>query len=547
MNLDEKADRRVLPIWNQSGDAVSLPELLSLKPLKRPTELQLTADDLISELGNSNNVGIAIDLFNTAMIEGNIEGLNLAALVLDKENNLPIEINRLLRKWQGHPIDVTPTDNPIREIKKKLKDTPKNALLWIDLARLYTISGMTEQATKAMVTGLQLSKNHRWATRMGARYFVHIGEIDRAHKIILNNPSSSVDPWLAATELSIAQIEQAAPRMWSAAKRLLNKEFTPRNIAELTSSIATLELQSGAVKKAKSLFQQSLIEPNKTTLAQAKWAERNSSFKLIGKEISHRKDAYEAQFWTEYRHMNMKRALQYSCSWLEEEPYSSKAAICVAVTAAALDDYTTLENASKIGLRANRNDTTFRLNQIYAQLALLNSEKEQTIDTHKIEEELKSYISKDEHYGAHSDANLGLLFYRKGDLIRGHQHYQMAEEKFNRINQTASAFMALLNHAREAIIVDSPACIPLLHKIGEMLKKSGAHNNPSSNYYAGKINRVFKSRENWFKVLTHNIDDESAPETEEKSPARISPRFEFDAIKPTIWLPPKFNPKKDAP
>lgn len=545
MNLDEKSDRRVLPIWNKSVEATNLPELLSIKKPPKANARQLTTAYLISELGDSDNLGVAIELFNTALIEGNKEGVELAARTLETQETLPFEVSRLLGKWRGKAIEQDLSENPIRVIKNKLKNTPKNPLLWFDLARLHTIAGRPDQATRAILTGLQLAKNHRWATRVAARYFVHIGEIDRAHRIVLNNPMASSDPWLAATELSVAQIAKVNPRLWSAAKKLIEKNFIPLHTAELTSSIATFELKAGAAKKAKSLFLRSLYDPNKSTLAQAKWAERNSSFKLIGKEINQRKDAYEAQFWTEYRKMNMQRALSYSCRWLDEEPYSSKAAICVTATAAVLDDYKTIELASKHGCRANPDDLTLRLNQIYVKLALLNTADAPTIEEQrKIEEELRSLTTKDDSISAHAEANLGLLFYRTGNLELGKEHYKKAEDKFSKNGHAAPAFMALLNHAREAIIAQAPICLLLLKRIQEMLGRSGPHITPGAQYYALKLSRLSKSPDNWLKALTQNVDDVHLDENEEP-PLTLAPlRFDFDTSRPTIWLPPGFNPNK---
>lgn len=545
MDLEEHSERRVLPIWNESGDAVSLPELTPVVE-KKKVDYKYTTADVIAEFRESPNEGVAIDLLNTSFLERNEEGLELAVSYLRDKSQLPVETARILRICTGVEVDSIDKEYPITKLRRRIRQESKNPLPWVDLAREFTKRGDQREATRAMVVALDLAKGHRWITRVAARFFVHFNQPDRAQSILLKNPSSTVDPWLVATEIAVAQIAEVDPRLWNSGKKILARGYRHLHISELASSMATLEFSSGAIKKSKPLFQESLLDPNKTTLAQAKWVERNSNMKLVGRQLEGRTEAFEAQFWEAHNNQEMELALVFSRKWLDEEPYSSKAAISASVTAALLDDYDELEVTTQLGLMANPNDLTLRLNHIYSWLAKSEPNSPALyLDNMKFEYEKRLLVISDaeDWCAAHASANLGMFYYRTNRLELGWSFYTKSEERFLAEGSSSSAMMALLNHAREAIIASSPRALELLIRVEGLLQKPGSHNTASSVFYARKLARLAKDPAEWRTLLRDN----SIPKNVEGEKVNLrtpAPRFELDGRNATIWLPKGFKADK---
>lgn len=547
MNIFE-ADRDVLPIWVDSQEAAKLPELGSIARNKiNVGEFINSTPIILSEFESSKSIGVAIELLNSAIIESEHEIAVQAAEYLHKAEGLPNSIRDLALRTLGlEPQPYTEQAvNTITKLRARIKSGRSDPLAWVDLSREYAILGEKERSQKAMLVALQLSGGHRFITRVAARAFVHFKEPDIAYGIISRNANVRTDPWLVATEMAVARKADRPTKLWNIGKRLLESNIQPIHISELASSVATNELVSGAEKKAKPFFKQSLIAPNQNSLAQAKWAERTSGLKkLVQVPMDKTVIAYEAQYWEAYSNKDMEISLCFAKAWFNEEPYSSNPPMAITYLAALLDDYQLILEVAERGLKANPSNVTLKLNNIFAWLATkdLNAltEHEQA-QTEAYVRDLKAIINGDDwSEAAHAQANIGMLLYRLGKPEDGRQIYELADELFEK-NAPSARVMLVVNHLREALIAEAPWAVDILKSAHELLTRRNSSATPGAAFYLEKISLLstqpgtWKERFDSVRSATSINEDLSS---KNRKPIEVGPRID---IKTKFWLPIEFG------
>lgn len=547
MNILE-ADRDVLPIWVSAAEAVKLPELSIIGTKKVAGDFFGTTPLILAEFELSNSVGVAIELLNSAVIEGEDQTAIRAAEFLLNAEGLPLSINALVRdtlglKAQSHEEVHA---NSIARLRARIKSGGNDPLAWVDLSREYAILGDKERSQRCMLVAIQLCSGHRWITRVAARSFTHFGEPDKAHEILCRNPNIKSDPWLIATEMAVSRKADKPTKLWNAAKRFLESNIKPIHISELASSVATNELISGAEKKAKGFFKQSLIDPNQNSLAQAKWAERTSSSlkKLVKVPLNPNVAAYEAQYWEAYNNKEMLTALEFAKAWFNEEPFSSGPPLAISYLAALLDDYSLIISATEKGLIANPSNVTIKLNRIFAWLATTDFKSMTAEEVSKAESymrDLRSILNGDDwSESAHALANIGMFFYRTGNPEEGRLRYEAAEEHFKK-NAPSARPMLVVNHLREALIANAPWVVDILKSAEELLKDRKSSATPAAEFYLEKISLLREQPGEWKDKF--NNPNSSFPINEQLNNRYRKPKLAQveNSIESTFWLPPEFG------
>uniref|UniRef100_A0A923FAQ3 Tetratricopeptide repeat protein n=1 Tax=Pseudomonas zanjanensis TaxID=2745496 RepID=A0A923FAQ3_9PSED len=540
-------DRDVLPAWMTSHSVAGMPELNSVKKNKAHFNAERLAPDILKEFNTTQTVGIATELLNVAIIENDHENAGIAAQFLKNKRFLSPSLIKLLHNSWDLQVPEKPTEHPISILKKQLTLSNNNPLIWVDLSREYAIFGEKERSIKAMLAALHYANDHRWITRIGARVFVHFNEPDRAHYILLKNPSIKADPWLIATEMAVSRKANRQSKLLSNGRNLLESNTPLIHMSELASSFGTLELLNGAEKKAKGFFKQSLLAPNQNSLAQAKWAERNSRLKnLVNVPLDSNVVAYEAQYWEAYSKQNIPLAMDFAKAWYNQEPYSSGPAIAISYLAALLDDYKLLLQITTKGLIANPHNSTLKLNQIFAWIASndinrIASEKPDLID--KFLRTLNLLAEHDDwSLKAHALANTGMFHYRTGNLETGRQQYNLAEEIYER-HAPNFRFVLLVNHLREALISDANWAQEIMIKAAALSKNIDATENPGALFYFRKIEKLSNKTGDWLikfkhEGATHLLADELSNEhSNTKQITHIDLESKF-------WLPERFSGKE---
>ncbi|MFW5403046.1 hypothetical protein [Pectobacterium carotovorum] len=550
MSILKKTDNRILaPAWNKSKEAVYSPELRSLK-IEPIASFNLSSLGILyHEFINKPTISIAIELLSVAFTENDLKKTKDAAkYILLSNKNMPKTLADFCEKiLNDNQIDIHEDSDIFQKIREKrqwLNSNPKDCLCWVDLARLYMSIGEIKSAEKAIIVGFSLSNNNRWVTRVTSRFFFNLDDYERSHQILLKHPSIKTDPWLLASELAISSSYGRNTRLWTNAKKAISAGYSKCHLSELNSSIGTLELNNGAVKKARSYFNESLSFPNGNIFAQAKWAERKADIKgLVPHDIlkKHTK-AYEAKYWEAYFNKDMKKALSYAKNWIKDEPFSAEPTIHASFIASLLDDYKEVYDISQKGIKIEPNDITLKLNSIFAQFSLeqLEHQSYQSGYFNDFIKKLEPFIkNNEEKYKAHAFANLGLVYYRSGNIEQGRVCYQTAIDIFKKLNNPSLAFAEIIN-LRESLIANAPWKEDVFKYIERVSTTGGHWSQPLVSYYMAKLDRIRDNSMDWRVKLTAELLRNEGETKKDDSPIK----FNLDGNNPTIWSSNKELPKK---
>jgi tetratricopeptide (TPR) repeat protein len=298
-------------------------------------------------------------------------------------------------------------------------------LAYLDLSRAYAILGQRSQALGAMQNALRLAPDHRYALRAAARLFVHIGEPDRALRLLVENARTPSDPWLLAPAIAIATIADKPPRFVRRAHELIERRgFGPQDLTEVHGAIGTLEYYAGRSAKARRAFRSSLISPTENVVAQARWARGRLAGIDIGEEAWNVPRSYEALCWRAVEDGAWSTATQYCSQWVQDEPFSSRPAILGSYIGISLvADPSFSEACARVGLQADSEDQTL-LNNLTVALAYQGKVDDADATFRKITGELSEHYPKYIHL-----ATAGLLEFRRGNVVAGRALYEEAQQR----------------------------------------------------------------------------------------------------------------------
>lgn len=495
---NENSERHVIPIWMESRQAASSPEMRRLTEPKQAAAMEPETPAKLVEFQQSPSPETALDVLNAARKE-EVSGLDVteAARLIRDDLKMPGPARLLARELLGEIEEVVEVpENPIRTLRQRLIAAPGNPLAWTDLARHYASEGLVDKARRAMLSAVQLGGGNRWITRVASRLFIHLDEVDYSLAVIRRNPMVKKDPWLMAAEVATSQYAGRSPAFWKEARHLLSADVRPVHLGELSCAVGTMEVMSGQVKRGRHLFQQSLLEPTGNVLAQVQWAERTRRVtNLELPAIEGLADASEAKFWKAYNDQDMRAAVNFAMDWMDEEPYSGRASIMASYVASLLDDYPLLGRILKTGLKANPENFCLRINRAFCVLVSGGKVSAKDIGS-SMETLVKDLVTAsradDRDTAAHAYATIGLFHYRSGNSDRGREWYDAASRIFERIN-SASAILCKLNHLREALLANAEWTATLVADIKNNMKEKQGRNDvvtPGARFYAGRVLHV---------------------------------------------------------
>lgn len=455
-------NRKLLPRWRPYIKTAKAGELNSLSNSHTPLVNELSENLLKTEIDKwrkDKSLAVATDVLGTAVLSNKtIDLTEIAEFIVNNENApaTSLEISRNILSNKENPLDFVFIEKPIHNhlailnnLKKRVKEEPRNTIVYVDLALHYTILGQYDKAKKALNIALKLAPNNRFVLRSAARFFIHIDKKEIAHKILRRSEIGAYDPWVAASEIAVANFADNPSRFAkNGIKELSNKKYHDKDLSELASALATLEMTHGKHKKSNQLFKQSLIEPNDNTVAQAEWAIRHGQSKLHLDDhiLNSVPCAFEAKAWEFMERLEWKDSLEQTKLWYHDQPFSTlPAVICSYIETVIFGNY---EIGIKYLLEAHKlkpedliiiNDLAFN----YASINKLN-EAEELLN--KIN--LKNLEGLDK---VALTATKGLLAFRKGDIETGQNNYieaiQLSKSQSKKTQLTANIYFT-----REALL-----------------------------------------------------------------------------------------------
>lgn len=357
------------------------------------------------------------------------------------------------------PIQTASSSGPLDGVhrmvsaaKASLAIEPRNALLWVDLALLYTRLGQHVKSERAMRVALALAPVNRFVVRSAARLLLHQNRPDEAHDLLRRTPSVQRDPWILAAEIAVADAADRESANMKAARTLLESgRFHPHDISELAGVLGTEELREGVRRKARKLFEMSIDNPTENAVAQAVVADHSGlGLGVPERLVSETPRSFEARARQQFVHGHWKDALESAIAWQEDQPFSSRPAMFGSyIAGTTLFDFSTGIQIARLGLAANPSDFIMLNNLAYA---LAQSDK--PADAQKVLSRVAvAALSPSERIVWL--ATSGLVAFRASDSQLGRKLYSTAAQEAREGNDERKLALALANQALEELRVQS--------------------------------------------------------------------------------------------
>lgn len=396
------------------------------------------------------SLSTAVDVVAEALIlhdHENADAKNAATFIL---SNAP-ESSRLLREiayqFMNQPLSRTTflPDKPdlkqmhgcVALLKRSVRHHPLNPIAWSDLSLCYAMLGTVEKSRRAMQVALDLGKYNRFVLRSAARCFVHVGEPDRAIRLLKDSKLIGIDPWITSAEIAIADNMERHGLHINEAKALVqNDNISPFEKSELAACLGTIESKGGYRKKAKKFMSQALQDPSENALAQIEWLARQ-----LNTEIAMPPNLVPASFEAQARHLQREKKFIESMSaaeqWARFQPFSSRPLILATfLSSVSLEnDAHTIEivfNAAP----AHRNSPLLMNNLAFALARQGKLEQASaalaTIDIKNAQQRELLTLA----------ATQGLIYFRMGLSDKGRELYRKAVLGFDSLQESQAATIA---------------------------------------------------------------------------------------------------------
>lgn len=473
-------ERHMIPRWRDARTTGALGEL---DPATQGKAKNLGGNDFFDEKiivwNQQHGLGFAADLVGSALVLGRFEEADeaakfivakkdkgsaamfaVAARVLDFEKAVPFADK--LPPSQQRPLLIS----TIQESRTKLREDPRNAIAWTDLARAYTSLGEDEKANRAMRMAILLADSNRFVLRSASRLAIHTKDQDKGHDLLRRNPATPGDPWLLASEIASADLAGHTSRFVKRGRQIISSgKFAPFHLTELATAIASLELKSGNSKAARKLFQAALTRPTENSLAQIEWASERLTGIVINQDKFEIPYSHEARARYSHSAGDWSTAVDESEHWLSDEPFASTPAVFGSFIAAEhLENFERSERICRDGLIASPTDATLLNNLAFA---LANQgeleEAQTTLDMISLTDaQLTTEVCR--------DATQGFIDFRSGNYGRGRDNYEQAIKKAKSGDLVSFQIRATIHLAREELVVDRNRAAKILETVLTLAK-----------------------------------------------------------------------------
>lgn len=486
-SLTISSSRNVVPNWKDYRTTAELGELNGNNALAFNLPV-FPIDEYIIAWRENMSIPFAGDLISAAIMGGqrnNPMVQDAAEFVVERGDEVPdslyktalsiIQPNGLTRK--GSTISVSERLNTILNqeninkerisfLRKLIHRFPYNPIWYNEMALAYTKMGLTKKAVENMEIAIHLAPVSRYISRSAARLFLHIGELDRAHEVLINNPSITKDPWIVASEIGVNSLRGRSSRFIKQGISMINSEnYSPFSLTELASAIGSLEFKHSR-KKCKVYIDKALIRPNDNSLSQAEWLlSLDESIGFSFSDYSLLKDKYEADARRAFLSNDYSQALTTSVKWIEEMPFAKTPIDFAANMAFTFQkQYDDAIRILRIGLKSNPHELSFWNNLAYS-YAMSGSVEEadkilysSILNTTTVGGDIKICVM----------ATKGLSEFRKGNIEGGRYYYMEAMSLAKNNGENLLLHKAILNYIREELLATKQCEEELLNMIDSL-------------------------------------------------------------------------------
>jgi tetratricopeptide (TPR) repeat protein len=444
--------RRLIPRWRRSRFSAHQRDLVgAVRPSSGKPHLaavEIDVERAFKAWQASGAIGELADLLSYGVDPTQRHRLIPAAKAALEHHEATFAMKLVAREILGGGVSEdevwknSPSSTDVRGLRALLRNTPDDVIALVDLAQHHLAHGKKKAALRTLLTAYQISPNSVHVVRALTRYWIHVGERDRAHAFIKRTSKVASDPWVMASEIATAQVAGSPSTQLRKAQRALRSDtFSPLDLSELAGAVGGAELWGGNIKEARKLFRLALEHPNDNVLAQAI---TNQGFLGIDIDESVLRRApngvFEGRALRALSVADFQLAAALTECWAEEEAFSSRPRTLQSFVCGALGTFEASLEAADKGLVADPTDLSLRGNRAYA-LAAMNRLDEAEAELAVIE------AHGEENRRPFSLATKGMVTLLRGHPDDGRRLYEEALESFQRKGQDEQytdclAFMA---------------------------------------------------------------------------------------------------------
>lgn len=489
----EIKERRVVPNWRDFKRTLQLGELSHSN--KSMEVMVMDIQRSIQDWNEVKNMGTAADLINAAFVSDieNTDVNQAIQYIYDNRSKASNSLIDLIKRIESKSqIQTVQTNNSLLEIdvdtinefqafinnksfhkvinrtKSRLKNEIRNPIVWVELARLYTMRGHENKAENAILTALHLAPNNRFVLRSATRFFIHKEKFDKALFYLRNAEGLKKDPWLISAHIATSSVMgRFSPLIKDGQRMVASDNFSDFDLTELTSSLGTLEFKDGSFKKAKGLFNKSMKRPNDNSLAQLEWVSKDEHRLQINPfKFDQVINPFEARALEFYERGDWDNAFYNSIKWFLDMPFSKRPVLLGSYVAGSLlEDKNAAIILCQVGLQANPHDPTLLNNMVYN---LATSNKTELLDHYvrqMMDVDIKSLPNESK---ITYQATLGLVALKRGEVKLGVDLYEQAIQNASNIRNDYLKNLAITNFAKELINMNLPEKDIYVNKVRKM-------------------------------------------------------------------------------
>lgn len=461
----DDSHRQVVPRWWPFATAAQLGELepsRTIRDAANPAPEPGEIETLVREFEN-NRTGLYAAAVLDAAVAFGIDNLaaETAQWILTNGGVSAVSVSMaegVLRPKALDPpplvseIGLEPRWNRVALLRRRLRVYPRDAVLWVDIAREYASLGQDEQAARALRTAVALAPENRFVLRAATRFYLHAHDPEQAHRLLARAGTLVRDPWLLAAEIVAAQAGGLVSRHTKTGVKMIGSaSYSRRSLSELAGAIGTLELEAGNRKQVRRLFGVALDEPTENAVAQASWVSRHMPAFDVPESSLAVPRAYEAAAWEAVRHGRHQDSVDFAAKWLKDEPFATRPVLLGSwVAAIAQGDFSLALGFVEAGRIANPADVRLDVQRFYC-LASLNRVEEAASILPTLEAAAASGnpLRSTRDWEVLLEADKGLLAFRSQLPEQGRAHYARAIQIATENGLAESAATAYINLLRE--------------------------------------------------------------------------------------------------
>jgi tetratricopeptide (TPR) repeat protein len=426
----------------------------------------------------------------------------LAYYVLNEESAGPVAHEQARILLGKQPLNILDERVNLQSFKTRLSDYPKDAISWVEQARIYTSLGQRKKAYKSILVALHLAPADRFVVRAAIRFFVHYNEWHQAHRIATRAYSLNPDPLIFGPLLSVATHIKKLPHKTKAiAEHALSSPHTFLH-SETLEAFGTLETMSGADQPSRKFFKRAWIDPTRAVIGHSQWVLRERLPGLAADRKFEFSQSNEALSWLRFAFLDFRGAMVSTNAWALEESYSRSPYILGSIAACHAEDFPQAIEICRRGLRSNPKDEILINNLVFALLR-----KGDAVSARKEFTPLRHLVDLPSH--AAPAATYGLMLMCEGKKEAGYEYYGQAIKRALDAGNRRLALRATLNFmistldtekAIDAEILKTlikaipqyqdPGCIGAAMAIGRRLKSANFSTAPELAIVAKEFNQM---------------------------------------------------------